>query len=77
MVNELRREGTLILPGYLDQGTVQTLQREMQGALTRLEFETPCLAQSRIDPQKHRALVDDYLYGSNDDFARQGVAFHR
>ena len=77
MVDELRREGTLILQGYLPADTVRTLQRELQQELEALRFETPCLAQSRIDPQRHRALIDNYVYGSNEDFARQGVAFER
>jgi hypothetical protein len=77
MVEELRHEGTLILPGYLSPDTVLTLQRDLQDELQALKFETPCLAQTRIDAQRHRVLIDDYLYGSNADFARQGVAFHR
>jgi hypothetical protein len=77
MVEELRCEGTLILEGYLPPETVRVMQRELQQELEALRFETPCLAQSRIDPQRHRALIDDYLYGSNEDFARQGVAFER
>jgi hypothetical protein len=77
MVDELRTEGTVILHGYLSPETVSDLQRDLQGELEALKFETPCLAQSRIDAQKHRALIDDYLYGSNAEFARQGVAFER
>jgi hypothetical protein len=77
MVEELRREGTLILRGYLPPQTVRAMQAELQSALEALRFEAPCLAQSRIDAQKHRALIDDFLYGSNDDFVRQGVAFER
>ena len=77
MVDELRREGTLILQSYLPPDVTRALQGEMQRGLEALEFETPCLAQSRVDPEKHRALIDNYLYGSNQDFARQGVAFDR
>jgi hypothetical protein len=77
MIAELRQEGTLILQGYLSPETVRSLQGDLQGELEALKFETPCLAQSRVDPQRHRALIDDYLFGSNADFARQGVAFER
>lgn len=77
MVEELRREGTLILPAYLSAETVAMLQGEMQESLEGLDFETPCLAQSRIDPQRHRALLDNFLYGTNEEFARQGVSFDR
>ena len=77
MAEELRREGTLILQGYLSPETVRTLQREMQAELEALRFETPCLAQSRIDPDRHRALIENYVYGSPEDYARQGVAFDR
>jgi hypothetical protein len=77
MAEQLRSEGTLILPAYLAPRTVSTLQHEMQRSLEALEFETPCLAQSRIDPQKHRRLLDNFLYGTNDEFAQQGVTFDR
>jgi hypothetical protein len=77
MVEELRRDGTLILRDYLPTETVAVLRRELQESLEAMRFETPCLAQSRIDPVKHKALIDNYLYGSNNDFAREGIAFHR
>ena len=77
MVEELRREGTLILRDYIAPELVRTMQRELQEALEALRFETPCLAQNRIDPSRHRALIDNFLYGSNEEFARQGAAFDR
>src|SRR4051812_31896982 len=60
MADELRREGTLILQSYLPPHVTHALQQEMQRALEALEFETPCLAQSRIDPRKHQPLIDNY-----------------
>src|SRR5687767_5942818 len=77
MVDELQREGTLILRGYLSADTVRAMQHELQASFEALRFETPCLAQSRVDPERHRALIDNFLYGSNEEFARQGVAFER
>jgi len=77
MVEELQREGTLILRGYLSGETVRAMQQELQASLEALSFETPCLAQNRIDPQQHRALIDNFLYGSNEEFARQGIVFER
>ena len=77
MVEELRREGTLILRNYLPPDAVRVMRTELQEALQELRFETPCLAQTRIDPERHAALIDNFLYGSNEDFLHQGVAFER
>lgn len=74
MVEELRRDGTLILEGYLPPDTVRVMQAELQHDLEALRFETPCLAQSRIDPDKHRVLIDNYVFGSNADFAAAPIA---
>lgn len=77
MLETLRREGTLVLPGFLAPGMLRTLQDETQRSLEALEFETPCLAQTRIDPVRHRDLIDNYLYGSPQQFKARGAAFDR
>jgi hypothetical protein len=76
-LDTLRRDGTLILPGYLGAATLRALQAETQRSLEALQFETPCLAQSRVDPARHRDLIDNYLYGSPEQFQARGVAFDR
>jgi len=77
MLEALRRDGTLVLPGYLDAATLRTLREETQRSLEALDFETPCLAQSRLDPVRHRDLLDNYLYGSPRQFLARGAAFDR
>lgn len=77
MLEALRRDGTLVLPGYVDPDTLRTLQRETQQALEALEFETPCLAQARLDPARHRDLLDNFLYASPQQFLARGAAFER
>ncbi len=77
MLDSLRRDGTLVLSGYLDDATLRTLQDETQRSLEALEFETPCLAQSRLDPVRHHDLLENYLYGSPEQFLARGAAFER
>src|SRR6185369_9921701 len=46
-------------------------------ALAGLRFEMPCLAQNRVDPLRHRQLIDNFMYGTPAQMAAWGVAFDR
>jgi hypothetical protein len=76
-VEELKREGTLMLPGYIAPALLDTLQRETQQALEKLAFEMPCLAQARLDPRRHADLLENFLYGTPQEFLARGAAFER
>ncbi len=77
IVAELREQGTVVLENYLSPQTLATLQAEFEQALRELRFEMPCLAQSRLDPVRHGALIDNFLYGSPQQLRDAGVAFER
>lgn len=77
IVETLRREGTVTLERYIAPETLAAMRREMQQALEALEFETPCLAQTRIDPERHRGLIDNFLLGTPEELRAAGVAFDR
>ena len=77
MLNELRSEGTLILSGYVDPATVSQMRAETQDALESLDFEMPCLAQSLLDPVRHKKLIENFLFATPHKLSSLGVTFSR
>lgn len=77
MLEILKRDGTLVLPGHLDPSSVAQMQREVQSALESLDFEMPCLAQSRLDPVRHARLIGNFLYASSEELNELGVTFDK
>lgn len=76
-LESLRREGTVTLERHIPAPQLRQMQHELQSALEALQFETPCLAQTRIDPVRHRPLIDNFLYGSPAQLKAAGAAFDR
>ena len=77
LLEELRTEGTLILPGYVDPAKVSRMRTDTQEALESLDFELPCLAQSRLDPVRHKGLIDNFLFATPGELGALGVTFSR
>lgn len=77
LVDTLRRDGCVELDQYIPVNRLRAMQADLDAALRELQFETPCLAQSRIDPQRHQELINNFMYGSPQQLANWGVAFDR
>lgn len=77
LVDELRDTGSVTLEGFVRDDKLRLLQSELDAALHELAFETPCLAQSRVDPVRHADLIANHMLGRPADLLRQGVAFDR
>ncbi len=75
ILDELKQTGFVILPDYVNGETLATMQQELQSALNNLKFRTPCLAQTRIDPQQHKALIDNHMLGTTQQLKEWGVTF--
>jgi hypothetical protein len=76
-VASIREHGFAQIPDFIAPGTLRQLQGELQQALERLEFETPCLAQAHIDPVRHADLLAANMYASTAELTRQGLTFDR
>ena len=48
----LRRIGSVVLDQYISEDRLRPMQREFGLTLENLKFETPCLAQTRVDPRQ-------------------------
>jgi hypothetical protein len=77
VVNTLREEGCAILPDYLPPATLKGLQDELENALQTLNFSMPALSQTRIKPEQHRDLIDNFMYGTPEQLESWGVTFSR
>jgi hypothetical protein len=76
-VDALREDGYVIFPGYVPKDTLAAMQKELQQALEGLCFKTPTLAQTRIDPVRHKELIDNFMYGTPAQLKEWGVLFDR
>lgn len=74
-IAELHDSGQVVLPAYLSGDLLERLQEDLESALRKLVFETPCLAQSRIHPDRHKRLIENHLYASVDELQREGMTF--
>jgi hypothetical protein len=76
-LQHLRQHGYVVLERHVAPAPLKTLQTELQLALDALKFEMPCLAQARIEPDRHRDLIDGYLFAGTAELASRGVTFAR
>ena len=77
LVETLRRDGYVTLDRHIPAERLQAMQRDLDAALRDLDFETPCLAQSRVDSERHQELIRNFMYGSPQQLADWGVTFGR
>jgi hypothetical protein len=73
----IRRDGFVQIPNFIESSLLRTLQSELGRALDNIEFETPCLAQSRIDPVRHADLLASKMYATPRELAARGLVFDR
>jgi hypothetical protein len=74
-VESIRQNGFVEIPDFIDSVTLRALQFELQNAFKELDFELPCLAQSRIDPARHASLLKSHLFASTNELSKQGLTF--
>jgi hypothetical protein len=77
LAETLRRDGCVVIDQYLPRERLRVMQAEVEAALNELSFDMPCLAQARVDPRRHRELIDNFMYGSPRQLAEWGVCFDR
>src|SRR5262249_50621109 len=77
LIKQLRRDGCVILDGFLSGALLVRLRLDFESSLRTLKFEMPCLAQARIDPVRHAELIDNFMYGSPSQLKQHGAAFDR
>jgi hypothetical protein len=76
-LSHLKRDGYVILEDYVPNDTLAIMQKELQQTLENLKFQMPCLAQSKINPERHSDLINNQMYGSTTQLAEMGLLFNR
>jgi hypothetical protein len=77
LVEALGQDGCAVIDGYIPRERLEAMQSDLDQALHELQFEMPCLAQSRVDPQRHAELLRNFMYGTPKQLAEWGVTFDR
>ena len=75
-VATLREKGTLLLDKYINDQLLAQLQEDFQSSLEDLDFEMPCLSQSKIDPERHKDLIQRNMLAHAEELEELGVAFN-
>jgi len=77
LLSDLKKNGYVILKNHISSSELQILQAEFNNALEDMQFNTPCLAQSKINPIKHASLLNNNLVGTPDYLSKEGLTFHK
>ncbi|TAL61028.1 MAG: phytanoyl-CoA dioxygenase [Legionella sp.] len=72
----LKRFGYVMLTDIFSEAVLEQIRASYKIELEeKLNFETPCLAQNKIDVGKHKILLDNYLRYTPQQYLEQGIAF--
>lgn len=77
LLETLRRDGSVVIESHIPPARLDAMRADLDSAIRALDFEMPCLAQTRVDPERHAGLIDNFMYGSPQQLARMGVTFDR
>jgi hypothetical protein len=72
----LRTEGIVVIENFVSSDSLKFLQAKINQALQiNMDFQTPCLAQSLIDPKKHKDLIESKFLMHPGEIASKKLAF--
>jgi len=72
----LQKNGFVVFENYLSDELLIKMQHELQQALNNIQFQTPCLAQTRIDTDRHAELINNNMLGTIQQLENWGVTFN-
>ena len=77
IVDDLRQFGYVILDNFIHVDRLKSLKSLLDDQMEKkLAFETPSIAQKRIDEIQHKDLIDGYFKASLNEWERRGITFH-
>lgn len=75
-VKDLKQKGYIILDEFISPNDLIQFQKEYREKLEKnLKFETPCLAQTLIDPVQHEAQIKNYFKYKPTELVNFGLTF--
>lgn len=76
LINTLKRDGYIVLNNYVDAHKLEKIKNEFDAALKKLKFNTPCLAQKKINPITHVSLIKKHMLATSDELSELQVTFN-
>ena len=77
-ISALKINGYVILDNFIKPPQLKELQSAYTYTLEKkCGFDLPCLAQNKVDDEKHAALINNYFLGNKLDYEKQGITFSR
>lgn len=72
-LEQLKTNGFVVIEDLFSSDQLESMQTTLNEKLNAGNIEYPVLAQTRIDPIKHKAFIDNFLYGAPSDLRKLGV----
>lgn len=77
-LNHLNKYGYVIFDHYVGSEKFEIIKEDyIRRMQTELEFTTPCLAQTKINVEKHKELLDNNFYATTKELNEQDLTFYR
>lgn len=76
IVNQLKDKGFVILEGFIENSHLIKFKEIIDTELEQnLNFEYPCIAQSKIDENRHSEIIKNYFRFSDLELEKFGITF--
>jgi hypothetical protein len=77
-LNNLKNRGFIIIEDILAQEKLTQIQEIYRQELEeKHNFELPCLAQAKIDPNKHKDMIENNLRYHPEEMQKRGITFDK
>jgi hypothetical protein len=77
-IESLKENGFVILENFIKPDALDEMRGVYQSTLERnCKFELPCLAQTKIDENRHSDIIDQYFRFHPQELSRRGLTFDR
>lgn len=74
----IKKDGFIVLENFIPKEQLEYLQNTIKKILEdTLSFETPSIAQTRIDPIKHKEIIDNYFRHTLKEWEEFGITFSK
>jgi hypothetical protein len=77
LIKQLHQDGFIILSEYITPEKLSLLKSDFQSTLLNLQFDTPCLAQTNIEPKKHDFLIKRNMLATPKELSEFGLAIEK
>jgi hypothetical protein len=77
LIEQLHKDGFIVITEHIPSEKLNILKFDFQNALLNLQFDTPCLSQTKIDPEKHDFLIKRNMLATPKELGEFGLAIEK